>query len=141
MIRTLNKLQPWALMLLRLTLGFSMLYHGWEKLIPAGGLHRAHPLAGVDGFARFVVTLGLPAWLAYVSIAAEFLGGAFVMAGLLTRFWALMIAGNMLVAFWTVNRHHGYGGSEYTLALIAMALMLVVAGSGALSLDRRFGLS
>jgi uncharacterized membrane protein YphA (DoxX/SURF4 family) len=40
-----------------------------------------------------------------------------------------------------VNIHGGYGGAQYTLALIPMALMLVVAGSGALSLDRRFGLS
>jgi putative oxidoreductase len=141
MIRSLNKLQPWALMLLRVTLGLCMLYHGWEKLIPPGGLHRAHPLAGVDDFARFVVTLGLPAWLAYVSIAAEFLGGAFLIVGLLTRFWAFLIAGNMLVALWKVNLHHGYGGSEYTLALITMALMLMVAGSGALSFDRRLGLS
>jgi putative oxidoreductase len=141
MIRNLNKLQPWALMLLRLTLGVAMLFHGWEKLIPAGGLHRTHPLAGIDAFARFVAELGLPAWLGYVSIATEFVGGAFVIVGLLTRFWAFLIAGNMLVALWKVNLHHGYGGSEYTLALITMALMLVVAGSGALSLDRRFGIS
>ncbi len=141
MIRSLSKLQPWALTLLRLVLGASMLVHGWEKLIPAGGLHRSHPLAGVEGFNHFVATLGLPYWLGYVSVATEFLGGAFLLLGLLTRFWALMIAGNMLVALWKVNLHHGYDGSEYTLSLIVIAFMLLVAGSGALSLDRRFGIS
>lgn len=141
MIRTLTKLQPWAVALLRLTLGVSMLVHGWEKLIPAGGLHRSHPLAGFDAFNHFVATLGLPYWLGYVSILTEFLGGLFLIFGLLTRFWAFMIFGNMLVALWTVDRHHGYDGSEYTLALIAMAFMLVVAGSGAVSLDRRLGIS
>jgi putative oxidoreductase len=141
MIRSLNKLQPWALTLLRLVLGFSMLIHGWEKLIPAGGLHRANPLAGFESFSHFVITLGLPYQLAYVSIITEFVGGACVIVGLFTRFWAFLIAGNMLVALWKVNLHHGYGGSEYTLALITMALMLLTAGSGALSFDRRMGLS
>ncbi len=141
MLRLLARLQPWALTLLRLTLAVSMLVHGWEKLIPDGGLHRAHPLAGCDAFNHFVFTLGLPYWLGYVSIATEFFGGLFLIFGLLIRFWAFLIFGNMLVALWTVNRHHGYDGSEYTLALIAIAFMLVAAGSGALSLDRRLGIA
>jgi putative oxidoreductase len=117
-----------------------MIVHGWEKLIPAGGLHRTHPLAGFDSYNHFVATLGLPYWLGYVSLVTEFFGGLFVSFGLLTRFWAFMIFGNMLVAIWTVDRHHGYAGSEYSLALIAMAFMLVVAGSGAGSMDRRLGI-
>ena len=141
MIRSLARLQPWALMLLRLALGVTMLFHGYEKLIPPGGLHRSNPLAGFNYFNHFVVSLGLPYWLGYVSIVTEFVGGAFLILGLLTRFCALMIAGNMLVALWKVNLHHGYTGSEYSIVLVTMALMLVVAGSGSLALDRRFGLS
>ena len=141
MIRSLTRLQPWALALLRLALGVSMTYHGYEKLIPPGGLHRAHPLAGIEYFNQFVVSLGLPYWLGYISVATEFLGGIFLVVGLFTRFWAFMIAGNMLVALWKVNLHHGYAGSEYSLALVLIAVMLVTAGSGALSLDRRFGIS
>ncbi len=141
MIRSLNRLQPWALLLIRLVLGISMLIHGWEKIIPAGGLHRTHPLAGIDAFTRFVVSLGLPYWMGYLSVAAEFLGGAALLAGFVTRFCAAMIFINMLIALWKVNLHHGYGGSEYTLALLTMALMLVTAGSGTLSLDRRLGIS
>jgi putative oxidoreductase len=141
MIRSLSKLQPWALTLLRLVLGVSMCYHGWEKLIPAGGLSRAHPLAGVESFNRFVTTLGLPYWLGYVSVVTEFVGGSFLILGLLTRLSALLIAINMLVAIYSVNMRHGYASSEYSLALVSMAVMLVVAGSGALALDRRFGIS
>lgn len=141
MIRSLSKLQPWALTLLRLVLGISMLYHGWEKLIPAGGFSRAHPLAGIESFNHFVMTLGLPYWLGYISIVTEFLGGALLILGLLTRLSALLIAVNMLVAIWTVNMRHGYASSEYSLALASMAFMLVVAGSGALALDRRLGIS
>ncbi len=128
-------------MLLRVVLGVAMLYHGYEKLIPPGGLHRSNPLAGLDYFNHFVVSLGLPYWMGYISVATEFLGGAFLIVGLLSRFWGLMVAGNMLVALWKVNSHHGYASSEYSIALVAMALMVLVAGSGALALDRRFGLS
>lgn len=141
MLRTLNKLQPWVLMLLRVTLGVSMVVHGWQKLIPAGGLHQAHPLAGVEGFNHFVVSLGLPYWLGSVSVVTELLGGLCLVVGLLTRFCAFLIAINMLVALWTVNLHHGYASSEYTLSLIVIALMLVVAGSGALAFDRRLGIA
>ena len=140
-MRTLAKLQPWAILLIRLALGASMTYHGFEKLIPPGGLHRAHPLAGFDYFAQFVATLGLPSWLAYASILTEFLGGILLLLGLLTRFSAFLIAINMLVALITVNIHHGYSASEYTLALIAMALLLVTTGSGAVALDRKLGIT
>jgi putative oxidoreductase len=141
MIRTLNKLQPWALTFLRVVLGVSMLVHGWEKLIPAAGIHRAHPLAGVEAFCRYVVTLGLPYWLGYVSVATEFLGGMLLVLGLLTRVTALFIAVNMLVALGTVGIHQGFGIYSYITELAAIAILLVTTGSGALALDRRFGLS
>ena len=141
MIRFLNRLQPWALTLLRLVLAIAMILHGYDKLIPSGGLHRAHPLAGADAFAHYVVTLGLPHWLGYVSVATEFVGGLFLLCGLLTRFWALLVAGNMFTALALVDIHRGYAGSQYSLALLVIAIMLGVAGSGAMSLDRKFGLS
>jgi len=141
MIRFLNQLQPWALTLVRIVLAIAMILHGYDKLIPAGGLHRAHPLAGADAFAHYVVTLGLPHWLGYVSVVTEFLGGIFLLIGLLTRLWALMVAGNMAVALVVVDIHHGYSGSQYSLALLTMALMLAVAGSGTVALDRKFGIS
>jgi putative oxidoreductase len=141
MIRFLNRLQPCALTMLRLVLGVAMLIHGWDKLIPAGGLHRTHLLSGAEAFGRYVATLHLPYWLGYVSVVTEFFGGLCLVLGLLTRFWALLIAGDLLVAIVKVDIHHGYTGSQYSLTLLVIALMLLVAGSGALSLDRRFGLS
>lgn len=140
-MRTLARLQPWTLLLLRLAIGFSMVYHSHEKVFTAESLHSGHYLAPMQYFNQFVAHLGLPAWLGYVSTITEFFGGLFLLAGLFTRFWAFMVAGNMLVALITVNMHHGYPGSEVTLALIAMSLMLVTAGSGKLALDRHFGLT
>jgi putative oxidoreductase len=141
MTRQLNRLQPWGIFLLRVVLGISMTYHGYQHLIPPGGLHRSNPLGGVDYFAQFVVSLGMPHWLGYVSVATEFIGGIFLILGFLTRFAAFMVAGNMIVALVKVNIHHGYSGSEYTLSLIAMAILLVLTGSGAAATDRRMGLS
>jgi putative oxidoreductase len=45
----------------------------------------------------------------------------------------------MLIAVIMVNRHHGYSGSEYSLALLVIALMISFYGSGVCALDRRFG--
>ena len=121
-----------------------MVYNSWSKVLPADGVLHAfrhhHLLDSVEHFNDYVVSLHLPRWLGYLSTLTEFVGGIFLVLGLLTRFWALMVTINMLVALVMVNLHHGYSGSEYTLALIAMALMLVTAGSGSFSLDRRFGI-
>ena len=140
MRRWLDGLQPWGALLLRLVLGAAMVYHGFDKVIPAEGL-RTHPFSAMQHFSHFVAGLGLPPFLGYVSALTEFFGGMFLVLGLLVRWVALLVAVNMLVALFAVNLHRGYASSEYTLALIAMALMLVCFGSGALALDRRLGLS
>ena len=139
MSRWLNSLQPWGALLLRLVLGLAMLHHGYGKVVPPNGLHGS-PLAALDHFSHFVAGLGLPPWLGYVSAFTEFLGGALLILGLLTRFAALLIAIDLSVALVKVDLHHGYAASEYTLALLAIAVMLLLNGPGVAALDRRFGL-
>lgn len=141
MFTSLNRLQPWGAFFLRLVLGAAMIYHGYSKVIPAGGFHGGNAFAALEHHSKFVASLGLPYWLGIVSALTEFLGGILVLLGLLTRFAAILISINMLVAVVMVNRHHGYAGSEYVLALLAIALMLSFYGSGACALDRKFGLS
>ena len=140
MTRWLESLAPWAATLLRLVLGGAMVHHGIGKVVPAHGLDGSW-LAPMEHYSHFVASLGIPAWLGYVSALTEFAGGALLVLGLLTRFTALLVAINMLVALCAVNLHHGYAASEYTLALLAMAVMLVTTGAGALALDNRLGLS
>ena len=139
--RSLSKLQPWSLFLLRITVAVTMVFYGYQKIIPAGGLHRAHPLAGFEDFAHYLAHFGLYPWLAYVNILAEFLGGFLLLLGLLTRLIAFLLSIDMLAALILVHLRHGYVASEYVLALFAMCLLLVTTGSGALALDRRFGLA
>ncbi len=139
MTRWLDTLQPWGALLLRLVLGAAMLYHGHGKVIPAHGW-RTHPLSAIDHYSHFVASLGLPPWLGYISALTEFVGGMLLMLGFLTRSAASLVAINMLVALFAVDLHEGYAGSEYVLALISIALMLVFYGAGALAVDRRLGL-
>ena len=141
MSKYLDNLQPWAILFVRLTLGTAMLYNGWHKVIPAGGFHGSNIFSALQHWNAFVLHLGMPAWLGTVSALTEFLGGVALLLGLLTRFFAFLVAINMAVAVAKVNVHHGYDGSQYSLALIALALALLSFGSGTLAMDRRIGLA
>ncbi len=140
MRRWLDDLQPWGALLLRLVLGVAMIHHGFSKVIPAHGFQHT-PLSAMDQFSHFVASLGIPPWFGYVSALTEFLGGILLILGLLVRFAAFMITVNLLVAFFAVDLHRGYAASEYVLALIAIAVMLLFNGAGALAVDRRLGLA
>ncbi len=130
MSKWLNSLQPWGVLLLRLVLGYSMALHGYDNVVPHGSLAR---------HAHYVATLGIPAWLGYVSAYAEFVGGILLILGLLTRLAAAFVAVNMLVALFTVGIHQGFGIYNYIAELAAIGIMLVLTGAGKLALDKKIG--
>jgi putative oxidoreductase len=121
------RFQPWGAVILRLALGMSMAVHGYEKVVPHGALHH---------FAAYVGTLGIPSWLGWISAYTEFLGGICVFLGLLTRIASGFIAINMLVALFAVGIHQDFGMWSSIFALVAIAVMLVLNGSGTLSIDK-----
>ena len=139
MSKSLNSLQPWGALFLRVVLGVAMITHGYGKVVPSG-LH-GNVLSAMQHHSHYVASLGVPYWLGYVSALTEFFGGILIFLGLLTRFAAFMIACDMLGILLLGARHHGYSGWEYRLALFVIALMLLFYGAGTLALDRRFGLS
>jgi putative oxidoreductase len=141
MSKSLNNLQPWGALVMRLVLGAAMIYHGYSKVIPTGGFHGGNTFSALERHSHYVASLGLPYWMGILSALTEFIGGILLGLGLLTRCAALAVAINLLVAIVMVNRHHGYAGSEYSLALFALAIMLFFFGAGACALDRKFGLS
>jgi putative oxidoreductase len=132
MTRWLNSLQPWGALMMRLALGLSMAVHGYDRVVPHGALSH---------FAHYIVTLGLPYWLGYVSAFTEFVGGILLILGLLTRLASTFVAINMLAAFFLVGIHQGFGIYNYILALASLAIMLMLYGAGAMALDRRIGLA
>ena len=63
MVRWLTGLQPFGALCMRLVLGVAMFVHGWAKVAPLGGLHGHDLPSGINHFAHYVTTLGLPHWL------------------------------------------------------------------------------
>lgn len=126
-MRYLDRLQPLALFVMRLALGAVMVGHGYQKVF--GGLHH---------HVQFVASLGLPAWTAYLSAFAEFLGGLLILLGLFTRIAALAICIDLSVAIAKVHFHNGLmgnGGYEFPLALAALAFALIFFGGGPIAFD------
>lgn len=113
----------YAALLLRLANGVFMLAHAGLKLFvftPAGT-------------AKFFESLGLPGPLAYLTIAAELLGGLALIAGLYTRWVALGLIPILIGAIVTAHFANGFfynnagGGWEFaafwSLVLAAQALL------------------
>src|ERR1022692_3093546 len=117
-----NRLQPFALLVMRIVLGAIMIAHGYHKVF--GGFHHHMEMVG---------SLGLPRWMAYLSAGTEFFGGIAIVLGLLKRFFSLAIVIEMGVAIWKVHFKNGLmgnGGYEFPLALAAMAFALLCFGGG-----------
>jgi putative oxidoreductase len=138
LFRTSNSFAP---TILRLVLGFLFFVHGAQKALGWFGGYGFSKT--VDSFHAY---LGIPAPLAVLAIAAEFLGGIGLIVGLLGRVAAFGILCTMLVAIFRVNLANGLfmnwagtqkgEGYEYHLLAIAICLAIMVLGSGAFSLDR-----
>lgn len=123
----LDRLQPLALLVMRVALGAVMLGHGYHKVF--GGLHH---------HVQFVASLGLPGWSAYLSAFSEFLGGLLVLIGLFTRAAAFAICIDLAVAIAKVHLHNGLMGNngyEFPLALAALAFGLTFLGGGPIAFD------
>lgn len=131
-MRYLDRLQPLALLVLRLGLGIIMVAHGYSKVF--GGLHR---------HAELVASLGMPSWLGYVSAFTEFLGGILIIVGFLTRPAALAVCIDLSVAIAKVHWKNGllssHGGYELPLALAVIAFALIFYGAGPIAVDHISG--
>jgi putative oxidoreductase len=129
-----------AVTIVRLVLGIVFFAHGAQKAL---GWFGGYGFSGTMGF--FTQQMGIPAPFAFLAICAEFLGGMGLIVGFLSRVAAFGIACNMVVAVLMV--HHRFGlfmnwtgqqkgeGFEFHLLAMAIALAIMVAGGGALSID------
>lgn len=128
-----------ALAILRIVLGVVILAHGLQKTIGSFGGH------GFAGTMAAFTGQGLPAPLAFLVILGESAGALGLIVGLCTRVAALGILCIMLGA---VGVHWPNGffmnwfgqqsgeGFEYHLLAIAIAVVLLLRGGGAASIDR-----
>jgi putative oxidoreductase len=128
-------------LILRLTLAIVIFPHGAQKAL---GWFGGGGFSGTIDF--FSGQLGIPAAIAVLVIAAEFLGSLGLLFGFLTRICALGIGAVMLGAVFMVHLPNGFfmnwmgtqqgEGFEYHLLVLGIVLALLVTGGGAASVDK-----
>jgi len=127
-MKSLNALQPLALLLLRAAFGIIFISHGYPLLA-----HRTSATLAL--FAQH----GLPGYFVYVSGVLELFGGGLLLLGLFTRGAALLLAIEMVVVMWKINTPHSYlAVNEYAYPLVVAAgcFALATTGAGLVSVDR-----
>ncbi len=134
----------WALLPLRLLVGFGFTAHGYAKLS-----------RGPANFAAILQALGVPQphVMAWATSLLEFIGGISVMAGAFVALLSVPLAAVMLTALFSVHLQYGFSsirlkavtasgaqfgpiGYELNLLYIAALLALALQGPGKFSFDR-----
>ena len=114
-----------AALILRITIGIMFLAHGLTKLLvftPAGT-------------AQFFASLGLPEFLAYLTIVFEIGGGICLVIGILVQIISWLTFLQMIVISF-IHSSNGWsfgnagGGWEYPAFMSLTALSLALIGSG-----------
>ncbi len=129
-----------AALVLRLALGVMIFPHGAQKVL---GWFGGRGPEGTLGYMHG--KLGIPVALAVLAMAAELLGGIGLVVGLLGRVAAFGVGCVMVVAMLLVTAHNGFfmnwtgakpsEGIEFHILALAMAIAVMILGSGAASLD------
>lgn len=127
MVAQLNRLQPYAIALLRIAAAYAFLLHGTSKLF---GMPYIQGMSGASVTSIF----GIAALF-------EVIGGGLLLLGLFTRPAAFLLSGQMAVAYFMVHAktapllplvNHG----ESAVLFCFIFFLLVFTGGGALALDR-----
>lgn len=125
------RLTDLAIALLRIALGVMFLAHSLLLKLLTFGL---------PGTAAFFRSMGLPEWLAYLTFAAEIVGGLMLLLGVKARLAAAALAPFMLGAAITVHLPNGWvftasgGGWEYPAYLFVLCVAQALLRDGALAL-------
>ena len=133
----------WALLPLRLVVGYGFFAHGMAKWN-----------RGPEKFAKLLTVIGVPApgITARVVVGLELLGGLAIMLGVLVLLASVPLIGSMIVAMFTIHVHYGFSavntigltatgpvlgppGYEINLLYVGALLALALSGPGALSVD------
>lgn len=129
MNQLLDKLNPVALLVVRVLVGYMYLLHGTSKFfefpVSMTGGQGSVELFSIFGFAGIL----------------EIVGGVLLILGLFTRAVSFLLSGQMAYAYFFVHGgdiffpplNHGEAAALYSL----MFLVLVFTGAGKLSLDHR----
>ena len=121
------ELVGYAALLLRISLALMFFAHAWLKIAvfkPAGA-------------AKYFESLGVPGFLAYLTMAAEIVGGILLLLGIETRWVALLLIPLIAGTIVLVHGKNGWlfsnkdGGWEYPAFWIVGLVVLALLGDGA----------
>ena len=116
----------------RILLGIIFVRSGFPKLFDIAGVAASFPPRGI------------PAFMAYISVPAEFFGGLALIFGFATRYFVIVMIIFMLVATFSSHRYWDAPPAQQVaqasnffknLAMIGGLLFLFITGPGALSID------
>ncbi len=126
-------LQSPFLLAVRLYWGWQFAQNGWGKL---------HHIAKITAFFM-TLNIPFPAVNAYFVSGLELVGGLLLIIGLASRFTGLLLAADMLVAYWTADHAalgaifsdpgKFYGADPYTF--LFASLIVLIFGAGLFSVD------
>ena len=132
-VAAVSLLQSPMLLAVRLYWGFQFAQTGWGKL---------HNLAKITSYFASL-NIPFPGFNAPFVSTLEFAGGILLMVGLFSRPIALLLAGDMLVAYWTADRDaltsvfsdpgKFYVADPYTF--LFASLMVLILGAGLFAVD------
>jgi uncharacterized membrane protein YphA (DoxX/SURF4 family) len=91
--RLATQWQDFLLLIARLLMGWIFVQSGWSKLM------------NIAGFVATMPRRGLPDWLGYVAPPVEFVGGVLIIAGLATRYTALVMLLFVIIASFSSHRY------------------------------------
>lgn len=124
----LSRFSDVALLALRVLVGAFLMWGTWDNI--------ASP-ERMQEFVAFLTQLNCPypELAAPVSVYAQFICGALILLGLLTRWAGLVMVFNFIVAVWLVHPGADFRALFPPLILIAAPLYFATRGAGRYSLD------
>ena len=127
MARFMAPLNNYTYAVLPIVTGLLFMFHGSQKLL-------GWPAPPMEG---------MPTFITYVAGPIEFIGGALVMIGLMTRWAAFICSGLMAAAYWIAHAskalHPMLNGGELAIVFCFAFLYISSQGPGIWSLDAARG--
>lgn len=122
-----------AKLLLRLSVGIMMFFHGIEKIIH-----------GISGVKQLTLNAGLPEFLAYGVYIGEVVVPIFIILGLYARVASVFLALNMVMAIFLAYRgslfalgEHGAPVIELPFFYLVLSVAIFLLGSGKYSVNSK----
>ena len=112
----------------------------WGIRASIGAIFLVHSLKKFDpSWQEWLSSIGMPPEMQLPIALAEFVGGVFLITGVLTRITGSVFAIILLGAIFHIRWENGFfvsqGGWEWDLVMLAAVLLIIVAGPGRISIS------